>query len=179
MGAVQSARLTRKQAKFAEALANGYSGGEAARRAGYSGANVYGEAHRLIRHPAVAERVQELRRAQIKGEMAHMALSTMRELMQDKDGTPAATRYKAAEWTLKAAGLAGADHADERRDKPMEEMTGDELAQAISSGMEALREIAGALDGQHVVDGERRTVQTIEADTASDPVEDESAEFLQ
>lgn len=164
MGTPEGARLTTRQLRFAELVADGYTGKAAAEKAGYAKSGAHTEAYRLTRHPVVRERIHGLRRATIETDMAHLALSTMRELMQDKEGTPAATRYKAAEWTLKAAGLAGADPADERRDKPMEEMSGEELAQAISSGMDALREIAGALDGQHIIDGERRQVREIPAD---------------
>lgn len=95
--------------------------------------------------------------------MATVALRTMSELMTD-DTVPAATRYKASEWTLRAAGLGGDQAGDDgHQRKELEDMNAEELAQAVQSGMSALSELARSLDGRHYVDGEFREVQHVEA----------------
>lgn len=106
------------------------------------------------------EELHQRRDAALKGDLASLAIDTMRDLMADT--TPAATRYQAAKWTLEHAGhTSGADDQG-RGERSLEEMDADELAKAVTSGMQALQELAGQLEGTHYVDGQTRQVRTIE-----------------
>ena len=100
-----SRKLTSKQAKFVDNVTKGVNPTKAAELANYRSPGQ--DSYRLMRVPHVLQAIKERRTAAIQGDMAGIALDTMRELMTDSETTPAATRYKAAEWTLKAAGYAG------------------------------------------------------------------------
>lgn len=166
-GAGMSRKLTGKQAAFVDAVANGVKPTPAARSAGYVVAKT--DAYRLLRLPHVLEALQERRSARIRGDLASVALTTMQDLMSGD--TPAATRYQASKWVLEHAG----HHVDPDQDhqaKPLEEMDADELARAVSSGMSALQELAGQLQGSHLVEGEFRQLQDVAQ------VEEEDASFL-
>ncbi len=113
--------------------------------------------------PHVREALHSRRDAAIKGDLAALAVETIRELMGED--TPAATRYQAATWVLKNAGH-GAEQADQGPAKTLDEMDAEELAHAVTSGMDALRELAGQLEGHHVVDGQVRQVRLIEGESA-------------
>ncbi len=109
------------------------------------------------------EALHQRRQAALKGDLASLAVDTMRDLMGAD--TPAATRYQAAKYVLEQAGH-GAEQADQGPAKTLDEMDAEELAHAVTSGMDALRELAGQLEGHHVVDGQVRQVQLIEGERA-------------
>jgi len=155
--------LTAKQAKFVIGVAKGLSNVEAARYAGY--ADVNAEAYRLMRHSGILEALRTRREAQISGNMAQTALRTLSDLMDDPK-TPAATKYNVARYTLELAGHTIQD--DKGSDKPLEDMNPAELAHAITSGMSALTELAGKMDGHHIIDGTPMRIKDVH------PVADES-----
>lgn len=157
-----SRKLTTKQRDFVHRVAEGANPSQAARDAGYSAPNQ--DAYKLMRVPHVLQAIRERRTAEIDGDLTTIALDTMRELMTDAESVPASTRYKAAEWTLKAAGYAGRE-ADQGPDAvPLEEMNAAQLADAVSSGMQALGELAQQLNGSHVIDNQVRPLKQISAD---------------
>lgn len=154
-------RLTSKQRVFVQEVANGRSNQAAAEIAGYSSPR--SSAHYLMRQSHIVEACQLRRQAAINGELAGTAVNTMRELM--KPATPAATRFQVARWVLERSGHDDTTDSRAGEGKSLEDMSGDELAQAVTSGMQALHELAGQLEGHHIVDGEARRVETIDADS--------------
>lgn len=109
--------------------------------------------------PSVVEALHERRDAALKGDLAHIAVDTMRDLMGTN--TPAATRFNAARWVLEHAGHTTPGKADQSDGRPLGEMGAEELAQAVASGMDALKELAGQLEGHQVIDGQVRKLHTI------------------
>lgn len=159
-------KLTGKQEKFIIRVSQGHKPAHAAKLADFAFPEV--EANRLMQLPHIREAIRTRRDRIIEGDLAGMALETMRDLMGGD--TPAATRYQASKWVLEHAGhrLPG-DGDAQGAHKPLDEMNADELSRAIESGMSALGELAGKLNGSHPVDGEWREVkdvQTIEHDDA-------------
>lgn len=166
-------KLTEMQATFVDHASKGIPRTQAARLAGFSAPAV--EAYRLMKLPHVVEALHQRRDAALKGDLAHLAVETMRDLMGPT--TPAATRYNAARWVLEHAGHTVSDEENQGGVRPLEEMNSEELAQAVSSGMQALQELSGQLEGHHVVDGQARLVRTIAHATIAS--RDEEADFLQ
>ena len=100
------AKLTPKQKAFAEARANGANQTEAARIAGYASKTVTSlsvQGARNARLPEVQAAMREIREKEITGDLAQVALSTLRDIMTDTSA-PAPARVSAAKWTLEAAG---------------------------------------------------------------------------
>lgn len=161
-------RLTAKQAKFADRVASGQNPTKAARDTGFTFPNQ--EAYRLLRNENVVEHIQQRRKALIRSDLSHLALETMRELMADAERTPAATRFKASEWVLGAAGLGPKADQMRERDGPKDlaDMDPDELANAVSSGMQALGELAQQLQGHHVIDGQARHLVEVQQEEEDD-----------
>lgn len=151
-----SRKLTTKQAKFVKYVLRGMPQGEAAEAAEYAHPAV--DASRLMRLPHVRDALHEARTAEIEGDLSVLAMDTIRALMDQR--TPAATRYKAATWVLGQAGHREAGQLN-REDVPLEDMTPEQLAQAVQSGMSALQDLAGQLDGHHIIDGQPRPVRDI------------------
>ena len=166
-------KLTDMQADFVRRVVAGFEPTPAARDAGFGSPAV--QAYRLMRNPKVLQAIRERRQSAIEGNMATVALRTMSELMTD-DTVPAATRYKASEWTLRAAGLGADKEREEDGPKALEDMNPAELAKAVESGMSALTELAQGLEGRHYVDGEFREVQHLPAAEEVETVEAEPAD---
>ena len=164
--------LTVKQQKFVDEVSCGMRQGPAARCAGYQNPVKIGS--QLMRHPKVLEALQRNRAARLQGDIASKALSTLEEIITDKEGAPASVRYQAARYILEQAGHRVADGVRDHA-KPLEEMNPAELAQAVQHGMQALTDLAGQLEGGHAVEGEWRQIQEIDAEDPSEPVPD----FLQ
>jgi phage terminase small subunit len=153
-----SKKLTDKQSMFVAHASRGVPRTQAARLAGFSAPAV--EAYRLMRLAHVVDALHERRDAALKGDLAHMAVDTMRDLMGTN--TPAATRFNAARWVLEHAGHTIPGDADQGECRSLEEMDAEELAHAVASGMNALKELAGQLEGHHVIDGQARALRTVE-----------------
>lgn len=154
-------KLTNKQAIFVAHTSKGVSRTQAARLAGFSAPAV--EAYRLMRLPHVVDALKQRRDAALKGDLAALAVDTMRDLMAPN--TPAATRYNAARWVLENAGHSRSDNELSRDGPMLQEMDAEELAQAVASGMQALRELAEQLGDHHVIDGQVRALETVELKT--------------
>lgn len=169
-------KLTEKQANFVAHTARGVARTHAARLAGFSAPEV--EAYRLMRLPHVVEALHQRREAALKGDLAHLVVDTMRDLLGPT--TPAATRYNAARWVLENAVDAGHSYSNNmERDgcQPLVEMDAEELTKAVASGMQALRELADQLEGHHVVDGQALRIQPVEPSARCEG--DAEADFLQ
>lgn len=153
-------------------VASGQNPTQAARDVGYNHPSE--QASRLIRHPGIVKALRQKRQALLDGELTHIAFDTLRELMTDRENVPASTRYKASELTLKMGRWIGQENPEDRQ-KDLSEMNADELSQAITSGMQALSDLAGQMQGHHIVDGQARQIQDVEQITLDDQ---ETADFL-
>lgn len=144
--------LTKKQAAFVEAAANGLKPWQAAKFAGYN--HPSDEGYRLLKVEKIVKAIHTRRQARIQGDLAQTALRTLDELMQDKS-TAAATRFNASKLVLEYAGHKSANDGQTGLEKDLDEMDANELTHAISAGMQALSELA---QQHHIVDGEIRRV---------------------
>ena len=99
--------LTKKQADYALAIAEGASSKQAAVVAGYSyisEASIRTQASRLANDPNIQQAISEHRQRRLNGPMASKALACLEGIMDDLAAPPAA-RVAAAKWVLEAAGL--------------------------------------------------------------------------
>jgi phage terminase small subunit len=133
-------QVTKKQRAFIYALVrNGGNKRQAAIAAGYDYARPDQAAAEVLRSPHVREALRQERERVIAGDLAPLALETMRELMTSAD-TPAGTRFNAARYTLEAAGHNSKqiNDLDSQDGRSLEEMGVDELERVIAQGNAAL-----------------------------------------
>jgi hypothetical protein len=123
----------------------------------------------------IRQALQARRQSRIEGDLAGVALATMGELMTG-EAVPAAQRFAASKWILEHAGHAVPTDGAAGAGKPLEELSPDELATAVQSGMQALRELAGQLAGHHVIDGQVR--ELVDVLPGGDPDPDPDPDFL-
>jgi hypothetical protein len=100
------------------------------RDAGYSSTAA---AEAAWRSPRVQAAIKALARAEIQGAAVIMAVRTMQELMEAKPGRSDAVRLTAAKWVLESAGHGAKADPGGLSDKPLAEMTEDELARFITA----------------------------------------------
>jgi len=129
--------LTQKQALFVESFATGgVTQTEAARRAGYTAPTV--DAVRLVRVPHVQKAIKEMRARAIETEGATLAYNTLVDCM--KPGNPGSVRVAAAKLMWQAAGILEKHGA--AGDKPLQEMSADELRAVIDACDGAMAKVA-------------------------------------
>lgn len=129
---------TDKQAAFVTAYATtGLNGTEAARLAGYSSPRT--DAVRLLSLPHVRAAIRAQRETIINGDLAQKALATLSELMEP--GTPAPVRLGASRTALEMARHLGGKVDPVLIDKPVGEMSVDELQRFIAEGQDALASV--------------------------------------
>lgn len=137
-GHVLTAGLTPMQSRFAYLVGHdGLSLTKAAEGAGFAKGHNYGS--HLMRNPHIRAAVHAIRAAAIEGDLASLALSTMRSLMRD-DLTPAPVRFQAAKWTLETCGHRAAAEAAgaPAPEKSLSDMSLQELEAFIARGESAL-----------------------------------------
>ena len=121
--------LTLKQSAFVTNLVRqGCNPTQAARQAGYSDAGV--SAFDLMRTPHIQEAIRQERARYISGDLANIATATIRAIMLD-DAAPASARVSAARTALELAGELGSSKREVDDDRPLSEMTAEELTQLI------------------------------------------------
>jgi len=121
--------LTPMQRQFVAALVrNGCSPTQAAREAGYSVPKV--AAFDLLRLPHVATAVRLERERYISGELANVATGTLHAILVDKEA-PASARVQAARTVLEMSGEIGRHRQAADQDRPLSELSADELAGLI------------------------------------------------
>ena len=98
--------------------------------AGYANRAVAAAAWRGSRVQAA---IKALTRSHIRGPSVIKAIRTMDELMDEKPGRSDAVRLTAAKWVLESAGHGAKADSDGLSDKPLAEMTEDELGRFIAS----------------------------------------------
>ena len=136
MKMIDSTALTGLQAEFVRHLVlEGCSQTEAARRAGY--ADPGPRAYELIRKPHVQDAILAEQRRVINGDLANVALRTLRNVMEDETA-PASARVSAARTSLEIGGYTQKTNpVDVQRDS-INDMTYDELQDYIRRGREYL-----------------------------------------
>lgn len=101
---------------------------QAARQAGYSDPGV--SAFDLMRTLHIQEAIRHERARYISGDLANIATATIRAIMMD-EGAPASARVSAARTALELAGELGASKREVDEDRPLSEMTAEELGVMI------------------------------------------------
>lgn len=121
--------LTPKQRAFVTVLVRtGCTPTAAAREAGYSDAGT--SAYDLMRLPHVAAAVRLERERYVSAELASVATGTLHAILVDK-AAPAAARVQAARTVLEMSGDIGRHKLPADQDRPLSEMSADELAGLI------------------------------------------------
>ena len=167
--------LTKMQRDFVrEYVRNGGNGSAALRSAGYRTAHPGKGVYRLLNCPVVRHAIHQEREKLIEGKMANEALSVLGELMNDKK-TPAPVRYQSARTVLQLAGHGSAQKEDPANvDRPLIEMSVEELETFVRDGAALLRVAQAAAHvrdeqpSRPVIDGGAQTSPNAEpADRAS------------
>lgn len=136
--------LTPMQRAFVGNLVrNGCTPTQAARDAGYSIAKV--AAFDLLRLPHVATAVRMERGRYISGELANVATGTLRAILVDSTA-PAAARVQAARTVLEMSGEIGRNKTTADEDRPLSELSAEELTRMIDRWQEEKSALAKPLD---------------------------------
>lgn len=126
---IQGADLTVKQRAFVTVLVrNGCTPTQAAREAGYADAKV--SAYDLLRTPHIQAAVRFERSRYVACELANIATETLHQVMRDAQA-PASARVQAARTVLELNSELGKVKADGQEDRPLSELTADELTRLI------------------------------------------------
>jgi len=147
-GVIAGLDLTHKQRAFVDALVrHGCSATKAAEMAGYSVARQ--AAYELQHLPHVAAAIRIERERYISGELANVATGTLHQIMIDK-GAPAAARVQAARTVLEMSGEIGRHKRSAEDERPLSEMTAEELAGLIDKWQAEKAALAKPIDAQDV-----------------------------
>ena len=145
---VRGVDLTPKQKVFvSELVRSGCTPTHAARVAGYSDAGT--SAYDLARLPHVAAAIRLERERYISGELANVATGTLHQILVDK-GAPAAARVQAARTVLEMSGEIGRHKRSAEDERPLSEMTADELAGLIDKWQAEKASLAKPIDAEDV-----------------------------
>jgi phage terminase small subunit len=140
--------LTPKQRAFVVALVrNGTTPTAAAREAGYNNPKV--SSFDVLRLPHVAAAIRLERGRYISGELANIATGTLHAILIDKEA-PASARVQAARTVLEMSGDIGKAKRTDDDDRPLSEMTAEELARLIDKWTEEKAAMATTIDAQDV-----------------------------
>jgi phage terminase small subunit len=140
--------LTPMQREFVYTLVRtGCSYSQAARQAGYADPKVSSFNLRQLPHIQAAIRLERGR--YISGELANVATGTLTAIMTDKQA-PAAARVQAARTVLEMSGEIGKARKDQDEDRPLSELTAEELTRMIDRWTEEKAALAKPLDAQDV-----------------------------
>lgn len=140
--------LTPKQRAFVVALVrNGTTPTAAAREAGYNNPKV--SSFDVLRLPHVAAAIRLERSRYISGELANIATGTLRHILTDSEA-PASARVQAARTVLEMSGDIGKAKRQDDDDRPLSEMTAEELARMIDKWTEEKAALATTIDAQDV-----------------------------
>lgn len=132
--------LTEQQAAFVRNLVlDGLTPTEAARRAGY--AHAAPRATELVRKPHIIEAIREEQARLLDGNLANIALRTLRGVMEDQQ-SPASARVAASRAVLEASGYFRRTQETPLEEKSPLDMSAQELEAFIRKGREELRQMA-------------------------------------
>lgn len=136
--------LTPKQRGFVTALVRkGTNPTQAAREAGYSDAGT--SAYDLMRLPHVQAAIRLERGRYISGELANVATGTLHAILVDSTA-PAAARVQAARTVLEMSGEIGRNKTTADEDRPLSELSAEELTRMIDRWQEEKAGLAKPLD---------------------------------
>ena len=136
--------LTPKQMAFVSVLVrSGQTPTHAAREAGYSDAGT--SAYDLMRMPHVVAAVRLERERYISGELANVATGTLHAILTDK-AAPAAARVQAARTVLEMSGEVGRAKRSAEDERPLSEMSAEELAGLIDKWQAEKAALATPID---------------------------------
>lgn len=140
--------LTPKQRSFVTRMVRiGGNVTEAARQAGYSDPGT--AAYDLTRLPHIQAAIRLERGKYISGELANIATGTLHDILLDKEA-PASARVQAARTVLEMSGDIGKAKRQDDDDRPLSEMTAEELARMIDKWTEEKAALATTIDAQDV-----------------------------
>jgi hypothetical protein len=138
--------LTPKQRAFVTRLVRtGTNPTNAAREAGYSDAGT--SAYDLMRLPHIQAAIRIERQRYISGDMANVAADTLKSIMVDREA-PAAARVQAARTVLEMSGEIGRHKRADDEDRPLSELTADELTRMIDKWTEEKSALAKPIDAE-------------------------------
>ena len=145
-----AAQLTNAQRTFAAAYARtGGNARAAAIEAGYSPKGARDTAAELLRNDRVLQAVHRERVRLIQGKGAAVGLDTMLELASDRD-TPSNVQFQAARYLMECAGHGpqnAKENNDLQQDKPLSEMTVEELETFVHAGRQAVEQERRTIEG--------------------------------
>jgi hypothetical protein len=124
---------------------NGVNPTKAAELAGYQHPKTAG--FELTRLPHVAAAVRLERQRYISGELANVATGTLQAIMTDREA-PAAARVQAARTVLEMSGEIGRHKRADDEDRPLSELTADELTRMIDKWTEEKSALAKPIDAE-------------------------------
>ena len=143
--------LTPMQRSFVMAIVrNGVTPTKAAEMAGYSAPRTAG--YDVMQLPHVLAAVRMERQRYISGELANVATGTLQAIMTDKEA-PAAARVQAARTVLEMSGEIGRHKKPDDEDRPLSELSADELTRMIDKWTEEKAALAKPIDAQ-VIDAQ-------------------------
>jgi phage terminase small subunit len=138
--------LTPKQRSFVTKLVRiGCKPSKAAELAGYSSPNV--AAYDLQQLPHVMAAIRMERQRYISGELANVATGTLVDVMTDKEA-PASARVQAARTVLEMSGELRKDRGKDDEDRPLSELSADELTRLIDRWTEEKAALAKPVDAE-------------------------------
>jgi phage terminase small subunit len=145
---VRGVDLTPKQRVFVnELVRTGCAPTKAARTAGYSDA--WTAAYDLTRLPHVAAAIRLERERYISGELANVATGTLHAILVDA-AAPASARVQAARTVLEMSGEIGRHKRSAEDERPLSEMTAEELAGLIDKWQAEKSALAKPIDAEDV-----------------------------
>jgi len=124
---------------------NGVNPTKAAEMAGYSTPRTAG--FDVMRLPHVQAAVRLERQRYISGELANIATGTLREILVDTEA-PASARVQAARTVLEMSGDIGKSKRDDDEDRPLSELSADELTRMIDKWTEEKAALAKPIDAE-------------------------------
>lgn len=137
--------LTLKQRAFVTILVRqGCNPTQAARQAGYAEPKV--ASFDLLRTAHIQEAVRQERARYVSGDLANIATGTLRAIMED-DAVPASARVSAARTVLELVGELGKGRGESVDERPLSEMSADELGQLIDRWQGERASLAKSVDG--------------------------------
>jgi hypothetical protein len=138
--------LTPMQRLFVKAIVrNGVTPTKAAEMAGYSAPRTAG--YDVMQLPHVLAAVRLERQRYISGELANVATGTLREILVDATA-PASARVQAARTVLEMSGDIGKSKRDDDEDRPLSELSADELTRMIDKWTEEKAALAKPIDAE-------------------------------
>lgn len=161
LGVIENQDFTDMRALFVQGIViNGLNQTEAARQAGYASPCI--AATRLMRIPAILEAIRTARMALVESESAGIAISTLNEVMKDKNA-PASARVSAAKAVLKIGGYEESGKLKGRNPhakKDLSDMTPAELREALDDMKKQLDDAGDVVDD--IAAAQAQPVQTID-----------------